>query len=70
LRVLVAEDETRLAKQVAAALAQAGYAVDCAGDGARADFLARTERYDAVVLDLGRRRSTVSRSCGAGVTRD
>jgi two-component system OmpR family response regulator len=53
LRVLVAEDETRLAKQVAAALAQAGYAVDCAGDGARADFLARTERYDAVVLDLG-----------------
>ena len=32
---------------------QAGYAVDSAADGERADFLARTERYDAVVLDLG-----------------
>jgi two-component system, OmpR family, response regulator len=27
--------------------------VDSAADGARADFLAQTERYDAVVLDLG-----------------
>jgi two-component system OmpR family response regulator len=27
--------------------------VDCAADGARADFLAQTERYDAVLLDLG-----------------
>jgi two-component system OmpR family response regulator len=27
--------------------------VDVAADGERADFLARTERYDAVVLDLG-----------------
>ena len=35
------------------ALAGAGYAVDCAADGERADFLARTEGYDAVVLDLG-----------------
>jgi two-component system, OmpR family, response regulator len=53
VRVLVVEDETRIAKQLAAALGEAGYAVDCAGDGARADFLAQTERYDAVVLDLG-----------------
>ena len=30
-----------------------GYAVDCAADGERADFLGQTERYDAVVLDLG-----------------
>jgi two-component system, OmpR family, response regulator len=27
--------------------------VDCAVDGERADFLGQTERYDAVVLDLG-----------------
>ena len=27
--------------------------MDCAGDGARAEFLGATERYDAVVLDLG-----------------
>jgi DNA-binding response OmpR family regulator len=36
--------------------------VDCAGDGARADFLAQTERYDAVILDLVCRKSTASRS--------
>ena len=53
MRLLVVEDEERLANQLAAALAAAGYAVDCAADGERADFLAQTERYDAVVLDLG-----------------
>jgi len=53
VRVLVVEDEARIAKQLASALGEAGYAVDCAGDGARADFLAQTERYDAIVLDLG-----------------
>src|SRR5882757_5208326 len=53
LRVLVVEDEARLSRQLASALAEAGYAVDTAGDGERADFLAQTERYDAVVLDLG-----------------
>jgi len=53
LRVLVVEDERRLATELAAALRDAGYAVDCAEDGERADFLAQTERYDAVVLDLG-----------------
>src|SRR5438128_8348414 len=42
-----------LAKQLAAALGDAGYAVDCAADGERADFLGQTEEYDAVVLDLG-----------------
>jgi two-component system OmpR family response regulator len=53
VRVLVVEDESRLAKQLSGALAHAGYAVDCAGDGERADFLCQTERYDAAVLDLG-----------------
>ena len=53
MRVLVVEDERTLQKQLADALAEAGYAVDCAADGARADFLGRTERYDAVVMDLG-----------------
>jgi len=53
LRVLVAEDETALSRQLSAALSEAGYAVDCAADGERADFLGQTERYDAVVLDLG-----------------
>jgi two-component system, OmpR family, response regulator len=53
VRILVAEDESRLARQLERALTEAGYAVDLAADGARADFLARTERYDAVLLDLG-----------------
>jgi two-component system OmpR family response regulator len=51
--VLVAEDEARLSERLAEALAAAGYAVDVAQDGERADFLARTEAYDAAVLDLG-----------------
>jgi two-component system OmpR family response regulator len=51
--VLVVEDEATLSKQLTAALGHAGYAVDCAADGERADFLGQTETYDAVVLDLG-----------------
>ena len=53
MRVLVAEDELLLAKQLIAALGRAGYAVDHAADGERADLLGHDERYDAVVLDLG-----------------
>jgi two-component system OmpR family response regulator len=53
MRILVVEDEQGLREQLAAALSKAGYAFDCAGDGHRADFLARTEAYDAVLLDLG-----------------
>ena len=53
MRILVAEDEPSLSQQLTAALARAGYAVDAAADGERADFLARTEQYDAVILDLG-----------------
>ena len=49
----MAEDESTLAGQLADALEHAGYAVDCAADGERADFLGQTEQYDAVVLDLG-----------------
>jgi two-component system, OmpR family, response regulator len=53
LRILVVEDEAALCRQLAAALTEAGYAVDSADDGERADSLANTEQYDAVVLDLG-----------------
>ena len=53
MRVLVVEDEARIARQLSDALAHAGYAVDCAADGERGEFLGQTERYDAVVLDLG-----------------
>jgi len=53
VRTLVVEDEPLLREQLMTALAAAGYAVDGAADGERADFLAMTEQYDAVVLDLG-----------------
>jgi two-component system OmpR family response regulator len=53
VRILVVEDEGALSEQLTRALGAAGYAVDTAGDGERADFLAQTERYDAVLLDLG-----------------
>jgi two-component system OmpR family response regulator len=53
VKILVVEDEAALAAQLRSALEGAGYAVDGAGDGERADFLAGTERYDAIVLDLG-----------------
>ncbi len=53
MRVLIAEDEARLASHLAAALEKAGYAVDTAADGREAEFLGQTEQYDAVVLDLG-----------------
>jgi two-component system, OmpR family, response regulator len=53
MRILVVEDEARIAGRLAAALREAGYAVDCASDGAKAEFLGGTEDYDAAVLDLG-----------------
>ncbi len=53
MRILIVEDEGALSRQLATALKDAGYAVDCAADGERADFLAQTERYDAILLDLG-----------------
>jgi two-component system, OmpR family, response regulator len=53
LRILVVEDEVKLAARLATSLGDAGYAVDCAADGKRAHILAHDEEYDAVVLDLG-----------------
>jgi DNA-binding response OmpR family regulator len=53
MRILVVEDETSLAKQLTSSIAEAGYAVDHAADGERADFLAQTEQYDAMAPDLG-----------------
>jgi two-component system OmpR family response regulator len=53
MKLLLVEDEQRLADRLAATFGDAGYAVDVAGDGEQADFLAHTERYDIVVLDLG-----------------
>ena len=42
-----------MSEQLTVALTEAGYAVDCAMDGEKAEFLGQTESYDVVVLDLG-----------------
>jgi two-component system OmpR family response regulator len=68
---LIVEDEPLLANQLTATFKEAGYAVDCIGDGERAEFLGQTEEYDAVVLDLGLPRmdglTVLRRWRGAGV---
>ncbi len=53
MRLLVAEDDRDLNRQIVSALEGAGYAVDRAFDGQEAWFLGDTEPYDAIVLDLG-----------------
>jgi len=53
MRVLIVEDNTELARQVRNTLAHERYVVDIAGDGEEGLFLAETEPYDAVILDLG-----------------
>jgi signal transduction histidine kinase/CheY-like chemotaxis protein len=51
-RVLVVEDEQALAAAVSEGLADAGFAVDKAGDGEEALALVRASTYDLVVCDL------------------
>jgi two-component system response regulator VanR len=51
MRVLVAEDEPRIAGAVARGLRREGMAVDVAQDGASALYKARIVPYDVVVLD-------------------
>jgi len=51
MRVLVAEDEPRVADAIARGLRRHGAAVDVTGDGAGALFKARVHPYDVVVLD-------------------
>lgn len=53
MRVLIVEDDPDLARQLKAALSDAGYAIDHAPDGEEAHYLGETEPYDAIVLDLG-----------------
>ena len=53
MRVLVVEDEPRIADDIAAALAATGAVVDVVADGEDAWFKGDTEDYALVVLDLG-----------------
>jgi two-component system OmpR family response regulator len=51
-RVLVVDDEPRIVNFVSRALSAQGFGVDSAHDGLRALQLARSGRYELVVLDL------------------
>jgi DNA-binding response OmpR family regulator len=52
MRVLLVEDERRLAELVKSGLAGEGFAVDIALDGAEGLWLATENTYDAIVLDV------------------
>jgi two-component system, OmpR family, copper resistance phosphate regulon response regulator CusR len=53
MRILVVEDEKRIADFLSRGLESGGYTVDVAGDGARALELVHATEYDLVILDLG-----------------
>jgi two-component system, OmpR family, response regulator len=53
MRVLLVEDDRRIAADIARALEAAGYVVETVGDGEEAWFRGDTEDYGAVILDLG-----------------
>ncbi len=53
MRVLLVEDDRRIAADLTRTLETAGYVVETASDGEEAWFRGDTEDYGAVVLDLG-----------------
>jgi DNA-binding response OmpR family regulator len=52
VRILLVEDETRVAGFVAKGLREQAYAVDIAADGERALYQAAINHYDLVILDV------------------
>ena len=52
MRLLIVEDEERLARRLADSFESSGYAVDLAFDGESAEILLHAEEYDAAILDL------------------
>jgi DNA-binding response OmpR family regulator len=60
-RILIVEDEIRIARLVRDYLHQAGFDVLEAVDGPSALSLARVEKPDMIVLDLGSRQGRLRR---------
>lgn len=52
MRILIVEDELRLAEVVKKGLAEDGFAVDLALDGEEGQYLAESEAYDLILLDV------------------
>ena len=53
MRILIAEDDPRIAASLGEALVASGYLVETEADGELAWYRGDTETYDAIVLDLG-----------------
>lgn len=53
MKLLIVEDDLLLQEGLAQALAQEGYALDCAATAAEADALIQSGEYSLVILDLG-----------------
>lgn len=53
MRILIAEDEPRIAADIARAVASLGYVAETVRDGETAWFKGGTESYGAIILDLG-----------------
>jgi two-component system OmpR family response regulator len=52
VRILVVEDDAKMARLLESGLQEEGYAVDLASNGSDAEWLGREQDYDAVVLDV------------------
>jgi len=52
MHLLLIEDSIRLQSSVGRGLRKAGYAVDVTGDGEEGLWLAQSNRYDVIILDL------------------
>ncbi|MCX5656645.1 MAG: response regulator transcription factor [Candidatus Omnitrophica bacterium] len=52
MRILIVEDEQKIANFLKRGLKEEGYAIDVASDGEEGHFLATTEEYDLIILDL------------------
>jgi len=52
MRILLIEDERRLANVVKKGLMEEGFAVDMAFDGEEGQYLAQSEEYDLIILDI------------------
>lgn len=52
MRILIVEDEVRLAEVIKKGLVEEGFAVDIAHDGEDGQYLAESEKYDLIMLDV------------------
>ena len=52
MRILIVEDEKKIAGLIKRGLKEEGYASDIASDGVEGEFLATTNQYDVIILDV------------------